>query len=74
MKKSIVLFLFLFLFFFTINAQKTETMQTFESEVLKRDSSDIKDSEKLVVLWTSGDPEVAKKMVFMYTYNAQKNE
>ena len=27
--------------------------------------------DKLVVLWTSGDREVALKMVFMYTYNAQ---
>ncbi len=26
----------------------------------------------LVVLWTSGDQEVAQKMVFMYTTNAQK--
>jgi len=26
----------------------------------------------LVVLWTSGDPDVAKKMVFMYTINAKK--
>jgi len=73
MKKPIVLFLFLFLFIFTINAQKTETMQKTESEALQNDSGAIKDSEKLVVLWTSGDPEVAKKMVFMYTYNAQKN-
>ena len=73
MKKPIVLFLFLFLFIFTINAQKTETMQTTESEALQNNSSAIKDVEKLVVLWTSGDPEVAKKMVFMYTYNAKKN-
>jgi len=29
--------------------------------------------DKLVVLWTSGDAEVAKKMVYMYTYNAKKN-
>lgn len=28
--------------------------------------------EKLVVVWTSGDREVALKMVFMYTYNAKK--
>ena len=28
---------------------------------------------KLLVLWTSGDIEVAKNMVFMYTYNAKKN-
>jgi len=48
-------------------------MQKTESEALQNDSGAIKDSEKLVVLWTSGDPEVAKKMVFMYTYNAQKN-
>ncbi len=28
---------------------------------------------KLVVVWTSGDRDVAIKMVFMYTYNAKKN-
>jgi len=27
---------------------------------------------KLMVLWTSGDREVALKMVFMYTFNAKK--
>jgi hypothetical protein len=31
------------------------------------------DSSKLFVLWTSGDKEVAMKMVYMYTYNAKKN-
>jgi len=39
---------------------------------MESDSTEIPASEKLVVLWTSGDPEVAKKMVFMYTYNAKK--
>ena len=29
--------------------------------------------EKLFVLWSSGDREVAKKMVFMYTLNAKLN-
>ena len=29
-------------------------------------------SDKLVVVWTSGDIEVAEKMVFMYVYNARK--
>jgi hypothetical protein len=29
-------------------------------------------ASKLAVLWTSGDPEVAEKMAFMYTYNAKK--
>lgn len=32
-----------------------------------------KDSDKLAVLWTSGDPEVAHKVCFMYTHNAKKN-
>ena len=32
---------------------------------------DLAASDKLVVLWTSGDREVALKMVFMYTYNAK---
>ncbi|MFC2160664.1 DsrE family protein [Acidobacteriota bacterium] len=27
--------------------------------------------DKLLVVWTSGDKEVAKNMVFMYTYNAK---
>lgn len=31
-------------------------------------------SNKLAVLWTSGDPEVAEKMVFMYTLNAKRNQ
>jgi hypothetical protein len=26
----------------------------------------------LLILWSSGDPEVAHKMVFMYAFNAQK--
>ncbi|MEE9442693.1 MAG: DsrE family protein [candidate division Zixibacteria bacterium] len=30
------------------------------------------DSDHLVVLWTSGDKDVAMKMVFMYVYNAKK--
>lgn len=29
--------------------------------------------DKLTVLWTTGDPEVALKMVFMYTLNAKKH-
>ena len=29
--------------------------------------------ENLLIVWTSGDPDVAFKMVFMYAYNAQKN-
>jgi hypothetical protein len=32
----------------------------------------LKPQDKLVVLWTSGDKEVALKMAFMYTYNSKK--
>ena len=35
------------------------------------DPASIPANEKLVVVWTSGDRDVALKMVFMYTYNAQ---
>jgi hypothetical protein len=31
------------------------------------------DPDKLLVVWTSGDRDVAMNMVFMYTYNAKKN-
>ncbi len=34
--------------------------------------SDSEEPSKLMVLWTSGDREVALKMVFMYTFNAKK--
>ena len=30
--------------------------------------------DRLVILWTSGDKEVAEKMVFMYTINAKQYE
>ena len=30
-------------------------------------------NEKLVVVWTSGDKDVAKNMVFMYTLDILKN-
>ncbi len=29
-------------------------------------------SNKLAVVWSSGDPEVAEKVCFMYSYNAKK--
>lgn len=32
------------------------------------------DPSRLLVVWTSGDRDVAMNMVFMYTYNAKKNE
>jgi len=54
-------------------AQETDVMQNKSNQDAAMEESNIPESEKLVILWTSGDPEVARKMVFMYTYNAQKN-
>ena len=48
-------------------------METQENEIIK-DTTEICEKDKLVVVWTSGDKEVALKMVFMYTYNAKKYE
>ncbi len=48
-------------------------METQENETTK-DTTEICEKDKLVVVWTSGDKEVAMKMVFMYTYNARKYE
>lgn len=31
------------------------------------------DNDHLLIVWTSGDPDVAHKMVFMYAHNARKN-
>jgi len=45
-------------------AQTGLSAQGAESEVVPA-------KDRLVVLWTSGDREVALKMVFMYTYNAK---
>ena len=46
---------------------------TLFSAVFAQNETEMKDnSNKLAVLWTSGDPEVAEKMAFMYTLNAKK--
>ncbi len=49
---------------FATYAQDDKTESSMETK--------IDGKEKLVVVWTSGDREVALKMVFMYTYNAKK--
>lgn len=38
----------------------------------KVEASETKEPSKIFILWTSGDRDVALKMVFMYTYNAKK--
>ncbi len=72
MKNLISILSILFLLTFNLHAKQFKTMEPNKQISMESDSTDIPESEKLVVLWTSGDPEVAKKMVFMYTYNAKK--
>jgi hypothetical protein len=57
MKQTVFIILTLFIFSGTY-AQTEKNMED--------------NSNKLAVLWTSGDPDVAEKMAFMYTYNAKK--
>jgi len=40
----------------------------------KEPNLSVDEKSELIVVWTSGDKEVALKMVFMYTYNAKKYE
>ncbi len=64
--KTKLLFLILSLFFaFSTFGQDVE-----ESTLLP--DAALQEEDHLVVLWTSGDADVAKKMVFMYVYNAKK--
>lgn len=48
----------------SIYTQNKHKMEPIPSEQL---------NDTLVILWTSGDPEVALKMVFMYAFNAKAN-
>ena len=45
-----------------------------QSVLLARSPLQQEKQDKLMVLWTSGDREVALKMVFMYTFNAKKRD
>lgn len=39
----------------------------------RKEKIEEKAADHLLIVWTSGDPDVAHKMVFMYAFNAQKN-
>jgi len=52
----------------TAGAVSAETMKHVQGEL-----GATKPDDKIVILWTSGDREVALKMVFMYALNAKKN-
>ena len=59
---------------FGFSSSMSQTDQLLNKTELMDDSTEMTKEDQLVVVWTSGDREVALKMVFMYTYNAKKNE
>lgn len=66
MKNKIVLILAgLFLGFNSVSLNAIESSEQMTEKQA--------DNDHLLIVWTSGDPEVAHKMVFMYAYNARKN-
>ena len=65
MKKPLILSLVLLISAMWVNAYALDSKPAATGETLETPS-------KLLVVWTSGDREVALKMVFMYTFNAKK--
>ncbi len=65
--KTRILIVFLILIGFSFSGLATEPLVKAEPQM-----EEIPATEKLVVLWTSGDKEVAEKMVLMYTFNSKR--
>ncbi|MGQ7868871.1 DsrE family protein [Sunxiuqinia sp. sy24] len=55
-------------YLFVLVAILTLSVSSFATKIETMEDN----SNKLAVLWTSGDPEVAEKVCFMYTNNAKK--
>ena len=73
MKSKNLLLAFVLLIFSVVAKAEETKVQKNENEVKSEQMQDeIPASEKLVVLWTSGDKEVAEKMVLMYTFNSKR--
>jgi hypothetical protein len=68
-QKTVIILIVTFITLLFVTNIQSQNMNTTE-EV---DASTIPSSEKLVIVWTSADRDVALKMVFMYLYNAKKN-
>lgn len=61
------------LFLFPLLLLPLKSNAQTENDPAKNETTMTANKDKLVVLWTSGDREVALKMLFMYTFNAKKN-
>ena len=70
MKKKFMLTLVIF------GLASVTLMATNPSKTMNETRKEMKEekaADHLLIVWTSGDPDVAHKMVFMYAFNAQKN-
>jgi len=61
--------------FFIVSSCNTNNMKTKKTDQEQSSLSPLQqeNADKLVVLWTSADKEVAENMVFMYTLNTRIN-
>lgn len=66
MKNQVLILMFLLIGFAFVTSANEPVAK------VKPQKEEIPASEKLVVLWTSGDKEVAEKMVLMYTFNSKR--
>ena len=67
MRTRTIGFHFALLVLITLVAQPLMAREQAAATTKKKE---LRPEDKLVVVWTSGDRDVALKMVFMYTYNA----
>ena len=70
-KNVVLLFVFSFLAMNSVTLSATNPSENMNES--KKEMKEEKSEDHLLIVWTSGDPDVAHKMVFMYTYNAHKN-
>ena len=72
MKKRLYLFM-IFALLVLSSVTLSAIIPTDDMNESNKEMSQEKAEDQLLIVWTSGDPEVAHKMVFMYAYNARKN-
>lgn len=71
MKNKALIFVIL-IFGMIVSTQNKKTLAMNDTQ--SKDTLEVPANEKLVIIWTSGDREVAFKMVFMYTFNSKRHE
>ena len=72
--KAMKKYLFIFTVLFLIISGCSSTQEELSvSESSQSQVSPVVEADKLAVLWTSGDPEVAHRVCFMYTQTAKRS-